>query len=103
MQPLLEKLEAHFSAGPRNAILFFLLANRHAKDSQLALLPRALAVWMMQRFVWPSRFKPLWVPACATLAEPRKKEKKKGSANKKRHPKKERKPGTGIKGFVMGL
>ena len=105
VQPYLHKLEAHFLAGPQKAVLFFLTANRHAKESPIALLPRALAVWMMREYVWSTRFKRLWAKACETLAVPKKKEKKKkkGSANKKRHPKKERKPGTGIKGFVMGI
>jgi hypothetical protein len=103
VQPLLKKMEAHFLAGPQSAVLLVLTANRFAKESVFGLLPRALAVWMMQTYVWNSRFKAVWAKACAALAEPKRKEKKKGSANKKRHPKKEKKPGTGIKGFMMGI
>ncbi len=104
VQSFLQKLETHFLAGPQRAVLLFLTVNRHAMESPIALLPRALAVWMMQVYVWSSRFERVWAKACERLSEPKRKEKKKkGSTNKKHHPKKEKKPGTGIKGFVMGI
>lgn len=98
MQAHILKLEKHFSAGPRNAVLAFMLLHRAGArhGCPLAMLPRDVALHIVREYVWVSRFDALWSRACEAANVARKQDRR-ANTNKKLHRKKEKKPGTGIK------
>jgi len=97
--------ERYYSSGVRAAVVTVLAIGRWWKGSVLGLLPRDLLVMLCRDYLWSSRFDPVWEPACRRVFrwKPRKQNaSKKGlGKNKKIKKKKERKEGSGLKGYVM--
>lgn len=102
VQNHLRRMDDYFKRAPLKAVWTVLLIHRLQGDGSncFSLLPRDVLLIIL-KMVWYSRDEhPLWDRACDAL-EPSKKVERKGNSNKRIHRKKEKKPGTGIKGFMM--